>query len=59
MSMKLVKIQIELVTDEYVGSDKESISTYLNNKLYSYPEFFGDFWTENIIEVREVDDYCY
>jgi hypothetical protein len=57
--MKLVKVQIELIIDESVGSDKESVSTYLNHKLYTDPEFFGDFWTENIIEVEEVNDYCY
>lgn len=57
MSMKLVKIQIELVTDDYVGFDKESISDYLNDKLWSYPEFFGDFWTESIVEVEE-DEWC-
>jgi hypothetical protein len=35
--------------------DNEKIATYLNNKLYTDPEFFGDFGPENIIEVREFE----
>lgn len=35
--------------------DNEKIANYLNNKLYTDPEFFGDFGPENIIEVREFE----
>jgi hypothetical protein len=32
---------------------KEKYATYLNNKLYTDPEFFGDFGPENIVEIKE------
>jgi hypothetical protein len=64
--MKLVKVQIELVIDENESFllpgetkggmftpmyDRDKIANYLNDKLYTDPEFFGDFGPENIIEV--------
>jgi hypothetical protein len=49
--MKLVKISMELVIDDDI---KESfIQDYLNDKLYTDPEFFGDFGPENIESVKE------
>jgi len=49
--MKLVKISMELVIDDDI---KESfIPEYLNDKLYTDPEFFGDFGLENIESVQE------
>ena len=65
--MKVVKVQIELVIDEPetfmlpVGSgapfnplyDRERIANYLNNKLYTDPEFFGEFGPENIVGVED------
>jgi hypothetical protein len=53
--MKIIKVQIELGIDDDLGDDKDSIASYLNNKLYMDPEFFGDFGPENIIEVREFE----
>ncbi len=51
--MKLVKVQIELVIDDDI---KESfIPEYLNDKLYTDPEFFGDFGPENILSVKEFE----
>jgi len=51
--VKLVKVQIELVIDDDI---KESfISEYLNDKLYTDPEFFGDFGPENILSVKEFE----
>ena len=49
--MKIVTISMELVIDDDI---KESfIPEYLNDKLYTDPEFFGDFGHENITEVKE------
>jgi hypothetical protein len=52
--MKLVKISMELVIDDEISNDNNSIADYLNNKLYTDPEFFGDFGPENVVEVREM-----
>jgi hypothetical protein len=59
--MLLVTINMELVIDEedlvpYMGTIlnvKEKLAAYLNNKLYTDPEFFGDFGTENITEIKQ------
>lgn len=49
--MKIVKISMELIIDDDI---KDSfISDYLNDKLYTDPEFFGDFGPENIESVKE------
>jgi len=53
--IKLVKISIELGIDDDLSNNKNDIANYLNNKLYTDPEFFGDFGPENIIEIREFD----
>lgn len=55
--MKLVKVEIELgIDDETVNSMSfEYIAEYLNNKLYTDPEFFGDFGKENIVSVMEFE----
>lgn len=51
--MKLVKVEIELVIDDDI---KDSfIPEYLNDKLYTDPEFFGDFGKENIVSVKEFE----
>ena len=67
--MKRVKVQIELVITENetfllpgetTGGmftpryDRDKIASYLNNKLYTDPEFFGDFGPENIKEVIDL-----
>lgn len=46
------KFYPELFTPQF---DHDKIAEYLNNKLYTDPEFFGDFGPENIVEVRELD----
>jgi hypothetical protein len=52
--MKLVKVTIELgIDDETCGNSYDDIALYLNHKLYMDPEFFGDFGSENIVEVKE------
>lgn len=59
--MKIVKISMELVIEDvdmlshtgYMTDSYDSIADYLNNKLYTDPEFFGDFGPENIEEVKE------
>ena len=49
--MKIITITMELVIDDDI---KESfIPEYLNDKLHTDPEFFGDFGPENITEVKE------
>ena len=56
--MKLVKVAIELVIDddtcEIINGvyNKDCICEYLNSKLYTDPEFFGDFGPENIVGVE-------
>jgi hypothetical protein len=50
--MKIVTINMELVIDEDL-TDKYDIAIYLTDKLYSDPEFFGDFGEENILEIKE------
>jgi hypothetical protein len=63
--MKLIKVCIELVIDDIDclndkttdGNyyNKGKISDYLNNKLYTDPEYFGDFGPENIVTVKEIE----
>lgn len=57
--MKLIKISMELVIDDDIGHmdngiySKDSIASYLNSKLYTDPEFFGEFGPENIDNIEE------
>ena len=59
--MKIIKISMELVIDDidmltrtgYITDSYETIANYLNDKLYTDPEFFGDFGPENIESVKE------
>lgn len=58
--MKVVTVQIELGIDEDNMCEmspgvynKDCIVEYLNNKLYTDPEFFGDFGPENIVCIKE------
>jgi hypothetical protein len=57
--MRIVKITMELVIDDLECVDPYpdygAIAHYLTNKLYSDPEFFGDFSPENIISVGEFE----
>jgi hypothetical protein len=59
--MKLVKVQIELIIDDDTCEmvegvyNKDCIVDYLNSKLYTDPEFFGDFGPENIVSVKEFE----
>lgn len=50
--MKIVTISMELVIDDDI--EESFISQYLNDKLYTDPEFFGDFGPENITGVVTV-----
>ena len=49
--MKIVTISMELVIDDDISDDYDRIADYLNDKLYTDPEFFGDFGPENITGV--------
>jgi len=51
--MKVIKISMELIVDDDLDYDKDRIANYLNNKLYTDSEFFGDFGPENILEIKE------
>lgn len=52
--MKIVKISMELIiNDEDLSDSYDAVSEYLNDKLYSDPEFFGDFGPENIESIKE------
>lgn len=48
--MKIVTIKMDLVMDDDT-IELDSITTYLNNKLYEDPEFFGNFGSENIDKI--------
>lgn len=55
--MKLVKVAIELIIDDDTCKmidgvyNKDCVCSYLNSKLYTDPEFFGEFGPENIVSV--------
>ena len=53
--MKLITINMELIVDDDLDYDKDRICNYLNNKLYTDPEFFGDFGPENITGISEFE----
>ena len=59
--MKVVKVQIELVIDDYLCEmtdgiyNKDYIVNYLNSRLYDDPEWFGDFGPENIVEIKDYE----
>jgi hypothetical protein len=62
--MRLIRISMELVIEDDVLLDKSSngeyydkdkIASYLNDKLYNDPDFFDEFGSENIVEVREIE----
>lgn len=59
--MKLIKISMELVIDDYICEmmdgtyNKKCIAEYFNSRLYMDPEFFGDFGPENIVEIKEFE----
>lgn len=42
--MRIVKVSIELVIGDHIGISQEDIAAYLNDRLYSDPEFFWRFW---------------
>ena len=44
---------MELVIDDEISDNYDSIANYLNDKLYTDPEFFGDFGPENIEHIVE------
>lgn len=52
--MKIVTIKMDLIIDDDM-IDLDKIVSYLNDKLYTDPEFFGDFGTENIEQINEED----
>ena len=64
--MRIVTVSIDLVIDDtidilndttWVGDlyNKDKIVNYLNDKLYTDPEFFGDFGPENIVAIKEIE----
>ena len=65
--MKIITIKMDLVIDETSDraclpgwfdldmTDKYDIAIYLTDKLYSDPEFFGDFGEENIVEIKDFE----
>ena len=56
-TIRVVTIQIELAipNDECECISKTDTITYLNDKLYHDPEFFGDFGPENIVRVASLE----
>lgn len=55
--LKLVTISIDLAigSDECDINSRESIADFLNKKLYEDPEFFGDFGSENIVDIKDME----
>ena len=64
--MRIVNVSIDLVIDDtidilndttWVGDyyNKDKIVNYLNDKLYTDPEWFGDFGPENITNIKEIE----
>lgn len=61
--MKIVKISMDLIISDddlvpYMGtidSLPEKIAKYITNKLYTDPEFFGEFGPENIESIKEFE----
>ena len=53
--MKLITINMELIVDDDLDYDKDRICNYLNNKLYTDPEFFGGFVQENIVGITDFE----
>lgn len=51
---KLITIKMDLVIDENI-TDHSQIADYLNNKMYTDPDFFGEFGPENIVEVKDFE----
>jgi hypothetical protein len=51
--MKIVTISMELVIGDI---ENNLIHDYLNTKLHTDPEFFGNFGPENIVDIKEIDD---
>lgn len=45
-----IQITMNLIVPAWVlkSNDKEMIANFLNTKLYTDPEFFGDFGPENV-----------
>lgn len=50
--MKIVTVKMDLVIDEDI-TDPYQVAIYLTEKMYSDPEFFGDFGEENIVEIKD------
>ena len=55
--MRKIKVQIELIlpTEEVDVCSLDSIADFLNVKLHSNPEYFGDFSRENILSVESLE----
>lgn len=64
--MRIITVSIELVIDDTVDIlndnngvgdlyNKDKIVNYLNDKLYSDHEWFGDFGPENIVSIKEIE----
>lgn len=51
--MQLVTVQFELCVPDL---DTEGLKDYLNDKLYTDPEFFGDIDVKNIISIKPDTD---
>jgi hypothetical protein len=52
--MKIVNISMDLIIDNDMTNPYD-IAIYLSDKLYSDPEFFGDFGQENIVSVKDFE----
>lgn len=53
---KLVKLHMELIVPDDIGSNNDAIISYLNNMLNYDPEFFGMLNTDNIESVENWDE---
>ena len=56
--IRVVTIQMDLAipNNECECVNKDDIVSYLNKKLYEDPEFFGEFGSENIARVDNIEE---
>lgn len=55
MSGKFVRIQFNVAVDEWCVTPYD-IAKFLNDKLYTDPEFFGEITVDNIVNVSPFEN---
>ena len=55
MRLVTIQIQVAIQSEECDCLSPNSIADFLNRKLHSDPDFFGDFAMEDIVKVEVLD----